>query len=471
MKPGQFIKLFILFFYTIACAGKNQGKTSNDVDSTIVPKVTATDVFQTGKVIPKVACQADPTQSYALYIPSNRKSENLPVIYFFDPHGDGALPLDKYKALADSLGFIFIGSNNSKNGNDLSTTENIWNVLFDDTQKRLKINGNQIYVCGFSGGAKVATSIALNHNQLKGVIANGAGLPEITNAGDFKFSFTAVAGEGDLNMTDLIAITNDLDKTQTKHRIIFFDGIHEWAPASTMEIAFEGLRMDAMRDKLIPENDVFISKYIDESKKRINAYLKAGNYLKAETGCKFSISVLSDLTDGVTWFKEKESSVLNNSNYQSQSRAKQEVLSQEQSIKTQYEQQFQRGDIKYWTETIANVKFKAKPKTPEGAMYQRLQAYLSLAFYSITNQLIKGNQNSDASYFVNLYKMIDPTNSEAWYLSAILDACDNNAKATEEDLSKAVANGFNDKERFLKQPEFISLGTKINLSSIENKMK
>ena len=88
-------------------------------------------------------------------------------------------PLNKYKSLADVYNFILIGSNNSKNGNDWPTAENIWNILFDDSQKRFKINTNRIYVCGFSGGAKVATYIALNHNEIKGVIANGAGLPDI----------------------------------------------------------------------------------------------------------------------------------------------------------------------------------------------------------------------------------------------------------------------------------------------------
>ena len=76
--------------------------------------------------------------------------------------------------------------------------------------------------------------------------------PILTDAGNFNFSFTAIAGEGDMNMTDLVAITNGLDKTQTRHRIIFFDGIHEWAPENTMNIAFAGLQLDAMQQKLIP---------------------------------------------------------------------------------------------------------------------------------------------------------------------------------------------------------------------------
>ena len=156
--------------------------------------------------------------------------------------------------------------------------------MSNDSQKRLKINTNRIYLCGFSGGAKVATYTGLHRNQIKGVIANGAGLPDILNAGNFNFSFTAIAGEGDLNMTDLVAIANGLDQTQTRHRIIFFDGIHEWAPENTMDIAFAGLQLDAMREKIIPVDNSFVSSYIADSKKRIDDFIKQNNLFKSGAG-------------------------------------------------------------------------------------------------------------------------------------------------------------------------------------------
>ncbi len=66
---------------------------------------------------------------------------------------------------------------------------------------------------------------------------------------------------------------------------------------------------------------------------------------------------------------------------------------------------------------------RAVGKTGMAAMNQRLLAYLSLAFYSISNQLINGNQNDAARHFVELYtRLADPSNSEAWYFSAVLYA-------------------------------------------------
>ena len=88
--------------------------------------------------------QAGGDRSYAWYIPQKGNGKAMPVVFFFDPHGDGTLPLNKYKTLAEAYGFILIGSNHSKNGNDWPTTENIWNSLITDVRQRLKIDERRL---------------------------------------------------------------------------------------------------------------------------------------------------------------------------------------------------------------------------------------------------------------------------------------------------------------------------------------
>jgi len=470
----RFIKILFPLFCVVSCANHQPaGDTTNDSANNISSSATVftRHTFEAGKVIPTVVCKTDASQSYALYIPSSNNDHPLPVIYFFDPHADGALPLKKYKMLADKYGFILIGSNNSKNGNDFSTAENIWNNMSADAEKRIYIDSSRIYICGFSGGAKVAGYIALNHSEVKGVIANSAALPDGTPAANFNFTFTGIAGDGDMNMTDVVAFTNELDNTKTFHRMIMFTGKHEWAPETTMDIAFEGLVFDAMRSKQIALNNDRIKKYIGETEKNINEYVAANNFIKADETCKLAVNMLDGLTDEVNSFKQKERSFSSNPFYLKQQKQRQYLFAKEESMKAVYQQQFQNGDINYWTKTIQDLDKKAIPKTDEGAMYNRLLAYLSLAFYSISNQLINGNQNDQAKYFVELYKMADPTNSEAYYFSAILDARNNDSKAAQNDLLKAADNGFNDKERMLQQPDFQSLSTPIDFSAIESKMK
>jgi pimeloyl-ACP methyl ester carboxylesterase len=423
-----------------------------------------------GQVIDRITCQADPSQSYALYIPARGNQQPLPIVYFFDSHGVGSLPLRKYKTLADTYGFILVGSNNSKNGNDWPTTEAIWNRLYEDTRKRLKINDRRIYTAGFSGGAKVASYIAIQHPQIKGVIANGAGLPDGVSAGDFPFGFTAIAGDGDMNMTELAELTTGLDKTRTRHRILYFTGKHEWAPVATMRTAFDGLDLDAMAMGLLPRDVAAIGVFAERSKQRVNGYIHTKDMIGARQECDVALSYLYGLSGETDWFKRQAAALDKNAEYRKQRDARQQLLAVEESTKAEYMQHFQQGDMQYWTATIDRLKARVAAKTVASGMYQRLLAYLSLAFYSISNQLINGNQNEDARHFVELYKKADPTNSEAWYFSAILDAREGNGRAATGDLLTAVGAGFNDKGRMRQQPEFRRLGGQIDLARVESKM-
>lgn len=452
MKINQLIRL-ILVLSISACV--NRSSTANIPAS-----------FESGKVIDTVICKTDATQSYALYIPAKGNKEVLPVIYLFDPHADGKLPLNKYKSLADTYGYILVGSNNSKNGNDWSATENIWNNLSADVQSRLKIDSNRIYTGGFSGGAKVAGYIALKYPVIKGVIVNGAGLPDGTSPADFNFSYTAIAGEGDLNLTDIVAFSKALVNTQTRQHLIFFDGKHEWAPDSTMNLAFAGLQLDAMQKNIIPKNDKFINDYIAKSKERLDTFYHAKKMIKAVQECTLSISFLDGLTDKATQFHENLISLTNDPLYKTQDKMQEQLLSVEQNTKVAYSQHFEQADMPYWVKTINQLKAGATAKNAESPMYQRLLAYLSLAFYSYSNHFITDNANPEARYFVALYKLADATNSEAWYFSAILDAREGRSD-TEKDLLKAVENGFKDKNRLKQQREFQGIP---DLTSIENKM-
>jgi hypothetical protein len=431
----------------------------------------ATGPFVAGKVIERVVCQADTNQSYALYIPLRGNKEPLPVLYFFDSHGVGALPLRKYRALAEAYGFMLVGSNNSKNGNDWPSTEAIWSRLFEDTQKRLHVMSSRIYTCGFSGGAKVASYLAIEHADIKGVIANGAALPDGVSAGELTFSFTAIAGKGDMNMTELVAVTRELDKTHTRHRILFFDGKHEWAPEATMRIAFEGLQFDAMRAGTVARDDKAIASYVLGSKRRLDAERQGGLLIEAHQECVLAMALLDGLTGEAGWFGAQAAAIGKDPRYLQQQQEQAKLLSTEERTKAGYNQQFQQGDMAYWKKTIDDLRGRSLGKTATDAMNQRLLAYLSLAFYSISNQLINGNQNDAARHFVELYKLADPSNPEAWYFSAVLDARAGDGPGAGADLLKAAGLGFNDEARLRQQQEFQRLSGQIGLSAIVSRMR
>lgn len=426
--------------------------------------------LQAAGIIDTVVCRADASQSYALYVPDACGKKGCPVVCCFDPHGDGGHPLRLYKALADRYGFILAGSNNSKNGNDWGTTDRIWKAMSEDIRGRVNGDARRQYVCGFSGGAKVAGYIAIQYPGIRGVIAGGAGLPEGVSPGDFAFSLTMLTGEGDMNMTDLVALHTALDRTHTRQRLLLFDGIHEWAPPAVMDLAFAGLVLDEMRAGLVRSDAAFVAAVGAKSRQRAEALDAAGNVVRAEQECVFADAILGGLSGDKGWFRNKVAGYGASAAFKRQLQDRQHLLEAEQAQKNVFMQQFQGGDDRYWSQAVAGLRVKARAGGAEGGMNQRLLAFLSLAFYSLSNRCIQANDNVTGRHFVSLYCLADPTNAEAWYFSALLDAREGRRAAVDGDLAKAVGAGFGDLRRVRQQPEFQHLTPAVDLGALERAM-
>ncbi len=202
--------------------------------------------------------------TYSLYLPTNYDTtKTFPVIYFFDPHGKGNLPAENYKSISDSLGIIFIGSNATKNGMDWNAVSSAANQLFADTKQKLKINEQKIFTCGFSGGARIASNLALPDNNIAAVISCSAGLPPQPSQLRTDLIFVGIAGKEDMNLTEIYDAGEALKKSELKHLINYFDGPHEWPPLETMS--------EAIQFCLTPsatKNETVIDKKIIETEKQ-----------------------------------------------------------------------------------------------------------------------------------------------------------------------------------------------------------
>ena len=95
--------------------------------------------LEPGKVTKKVSVIADPSLSYALYLPSNYLAgSRIPVMIAFDPSGDGLFPVEKYKDLAEKYGFILMGSYDSENGLGLENVERVGRALYIEAESQVQ---------------------------------------------------------------------------------------------------------------------------------------------------------------------------------------------------------------------------------------------------------------------------------------------------------------------------------------------
>jgi poly(3-hydroxybutyrate) depolymerase len=208
-----------------------------------------TDQLPLGKVVDKVVCAKAPTQSYAVYLPSNYSATQIwPILYAFDPGARGPLPVNRFEEAAEKYGWIVVGSNNSQNASMQQSLDS-WVAMWEDTHQRFSLDAKRIYLTGFSGGARTAIYFAKAcRNCAAGVIAGGAGFPiGVTPSSDLQFAIYGIAGSDDFNFPELRNLDGALSKVGVTHFMDSWDGRHEWFPSAVATIAVEWMEVQAMK--------------------------------------------------------------------------------------------------------------------------------------------------------------------------------------------------------------------------------
>jgi poly(3-hydroxybutyrate) depolymerase len=208
-----------------------------------------------GRVIDRVQCADDPSQSYALYVPSGYTSDHeWPVIFAFDPGGRGLNPVERYQAAAEKYGYIVAGSNNSRNG-DWQVSMAAVSAITRDVSARFNIAAKREYVAGMSGGARVAMGVALSSPQVAGVFASSAGYPDGHSRKELPFPVFETAGTEDFNRLEMREMDRDL---KSPHHLAVFEGGHVWLPAAVATEAVGWMEIQAMKSGRKPKDQAEI---------------------------------------------------------------------------------------------------------------------------------------------------------------------------------------------------------------------
>lgn len=219
------------------------------------------DSIRPGTVVEAVACRKAPECSYALYLPAGYTPQRTwPIIYAFDPGARGVYPVRLYKDVAEKYGYIIAGSNDSQNFPNRPLAAAIQGML-EDTVERFAIDRRRMYTTGFSGGARVATGIALSCTacNVAGVVACGATYP--ANAAPSPhdaFAYVMGMGDTDFNYPELVQMQSEKERLGSPYRVRMFPGPHHWCPANVFEEAVEWFQLRAMQAGMAPKDEAFI---------------------------------------------------------------------------------------------------------------------------------------------------------------------------------------------------------------------
>jgi len=202
-----------------------------------------------GKIIDSVFVKNDLKESFTLYIPNNYVASNLsPIVFIFEPAARGITGIRPFIKAAEKYGYILVCSNNSKNG-PFDKNFEITNRLFEKVFSDFKLDPKRIYTAGFSGGARLASAIAVLTKKIQGVIACGAGLSNVPDHLPRKesFSYAAIVGDEDMNLLEM-------------HSTKEYEIKHKWPTQEQILRAFDWLQLEAYKKEIIPINYIVIKK-------------------------------------------------------------------------------------------------------------------------------------------------------------------------------------------------------------------
>ena len=93
---------------------------------------------------------------------------------------------------------------------------------------------------------------------IEGVMACSGGLPQTEGGIQNYFNYISFVGNEDFNYWDIVDLENELAQTKLKHQLVIFDGRHDSPPKSVLEDGFTWFEFNAMKVRLIPQNDTMI---------------------------------------------------------------------------------------------------------------------------------------------------------------------------------------------------------------------
>ena len=228
-----------------------------------------------GQIVERVSCRDDSSQSYALYLPSGYGPERpWPVLYAFDPAARGRVPVELFSKAAERLGYIVVGSNNSRNGPSEPIVAAM-NAVWSDTHARFVLDPERIYATGMSGGNFPARLL---------LAQRGAGMVACAGAfvrGDIasvepRHTWIAIAGVSDFNFDLNRAAVRDLVARGVVARFVTFDGGHSWPPEAVVSQALDWLELAAMRTGKRQPDPTFVEAQFEGGLARVRALVAGG---------------------------------------------------------------------------------------------------------------------------------------------------------------------------------------------------
>jgi predicted esterase len=424
------------------------------------------DQLPRGEVVDNVACKANAQQTYALYLPSRYSPEKKwAMLYAFDAGGRGKLPVNLFKNAAEKFGFIVVGSNNSKNGIQVSE---VIKAVLDDTNARFAIDEKRVYTTGFSGGARIAFALALsNQGAVAGVIACSGGFPRTASPSPgLALVVFATTGTEDFNFPEMQQLKRKLDAAGVQNRLAVFDGGHDWPPADLAAQAIAWMELQAMKKGTRTKDDALIDQLLTErlatargyesSAQNYAAYLEYQALAADFRGLRDVKDIVanSERLEAVKEIKAASKNVKAEEDRQAELETEIQTLIAQLADPSRYVETL--GALKATVSDLTRKSEVAKDSSDRRVARRVLEAAVVQAYEAANNLYLQKNYSA-VPQKLEIVVILKPKNARAFYELALAYARLGNKSKAINALGRAIENGFTDLPTIEQNPEFDAL--------------
>jgi dienelactone hydrolase len=427
-----------------------------------------------GQIVDKVVCQADQSQSYALYLPSRHDAASAwPIVFCFDPGARGRLPVDLFREAAEKYGYILAGSNNSRNGAGGQGPESM-RAMWHDAQARFAIDPDRVFAAGMSGGARLVCGFAQG-GGLAGVIAFAAGFPGARAPRWVPFLFFGAAGVDDFNFPEMRQLDGELEKLGATKKIVTFEGGHGWPPVAVCTQAIEWLELQSMKTGKRPRDDGLIEALFGKAAASYRAAEASKNAGEAYLEATAVVRDFSGLRDISTF--EKRSAQLGASKevrkYLRDEREMQNLQYQRQAElvarwRRPAENEDPSGTLTTFRSLLLDLKGQSEAKSDSSRrrVARRVLNGCYIQAYEESRSLLEQKNYEASAGMLEMALSIFPDRPATLYLLSSTYAKAGDRKKALDALRKAAAHGFRDAAAVDKDESFESLRNDPRLNQI-----
>lgn len=404
-----------------------------------------------GEIMPYVVCDINKDHSYAVYLPTGYSPEKeWPALFLYSASGNGMAGMEKFKPAAEKYGYILVGSHNYRNG-PVDQGFEAARILLEEVTKKYPVNMQRIYTGGMSGGARMATTVAVVTNKIAAVIAIGASFnflnkPNTKNS----FAFIGVAGDKDMNYLELVKATEEVRTLNLKSHLIAYDGKHRWCEEPQAAEALEWLELHAIQKGLkldaLNFSDTFLKQQLDKATTlTADQKLTEAHALYESLALFYGPEIPEEVNKGLATLKREKA-------FKKQTRLHQSILEKEGKREREVRTAFNNIDMvmksdsvfRWWqSQTMQWRKEQKNAKTAEARnSATRSLGFIGLFAFSTASPHIFAGRWSQALPYLRVAALINPENADVNYFMAKLYALNEDGRSSKKHQKRATNAGF-----------------------------